>query len=146
MIKLKAKRSKSSYKNTNAWLDAVYRNNKSYIDSKLVATSPRSSPKTIFKQLVREYQDEGFSPTRAVNILSKSTIFTPERERLISNAWSGLRGDKEAFKEFRRLAGWKTKIRPELLKWDKVNKVYTYNNITIRFDKSPAQVVIGLAE
>lgn len=147
-MKLKALKNKSKYKSTSAWLDAVYRNNRDFIDSRIQTPSTmrrKISKRAVFKQLAQEYMDEGLSPIKALDTLSKSTIFTSEAERIRSNAFRGIKGDKEAFREFRRLAGWNKKIDESKMKWDKEQHMYIYDNrVTIQFDNSPYQVIVGL--
>lgn len=143
-VKLKAKQNKGKYKNTNAWLDAVYRNNKQLIDTSLITTG-RTSSKSVFKQLVKEYMEEGMSPTKAVNTLAKTTIFTPEVERLKSNAFKGLKGDKDAYKTFRKLVGWREKIDDSKMVYDASQHVYVYDNrVTVSFTNSPYGVNVGV--
>lgn len=145
MVKLKAKKNKGKYKNTNAWLDAVYRNNKGFIDSKIQVTNPKANKKRVFKQLVQEYIDEGLSPTKALNTLSRSTIFREEYERFRENVYKGISQDKLAFKQFRQLVGWKKKIDISLFDYDEDEKVYVYDNrITISFKNSPFEIIIGV--
>lgn len=138
MKTLKAKKSKKAYKNTESWLDAVYRNNKDVINREL---SFAGNPKKVFKQMVRENMAEGMSPTKAVSTVARSTLFTSEEERLRENMLSGLRGDREAFRAFRELTkehGRYTKFDPSKLSWDATDKVYVYNqNIVISFQNSP---------
>ena len=53
MRKLEAKRDKGRYKSTSHWLDAVYRNNKEFIDEKLKNVKTKNKKRT-FKNLVLE--------------------------------------------------------------------------------------------
>lgn len=143
-MKLKALKNKGKYKNTEAWLDAVYRNNREFIDSKLVITNPRASKKTVFKQLVREYMDEGMSPTKALNTLSKTTIFTPEAERFRSNVHKAIREDKDTYKQFRKMVGWKEKIDDSKFVYDKEQHIYVYDGrVTVSFKNSPYEIILG---
>lgn len=142
MKTFKAKHNKSFYKNTDAWLDAIYRNNKQTIDKEL---SFAGNSKSVFKQMVKEYMAEGLSPTKAVSTIAKSTLFTPEVERLKSNFYEGLKGDKDAYKLFRELTkerGKYAKFDPNKLKWNKEDKVYQYDNVIISFQNSPFGVIV----
>lgn len=146
-MKLEALHPKSYYKSTDHWLNAVYRNNKEFIDSKLHVTNPKASKKTVFKNLVQEYIDEGYAPTKALNTLSRTTVFTSDAERLRNNALKGLRGDKETFKSFRKLAGWNTKVDPAKFRYDKTQHIYVYDErITISFRNSPFEIIVGQIE
>ena len=106
---LRAKKAKYKYKNTDAWLNAVYRNNKTLIDEKLPA-GPGQSSKATFKQWVNAYRAEGNSPVKALRTLSKSEIFTDRATRLKENFLKSLKQDKEAWQTFRRAVGWNKKI------------------------------------
>lgn len=138
MKTFKAKRNKGYYKDTNSWIDAVYRNNKAVIDKEL---SFAGNPKKVFKQMAQEYMAEGLSPTKAISTIAKSTIFTPEVERLQNNFYEGLKNDKSAYKEFRELTkvkGKYTKFDRSKLAWDKKEKAYIYDGIImISYDNSP---------
>ena len=146
MKTFKAKKNKSAYKNTESWLDAVYRNNKDVINRELAFAG---NPKKVFKQMVKENIAEGMSPTKAVSTVARSTLFTPETERLRNNMLSGLRGDRDAFKTFRELTkehGRYTKFDPNKLHWDSTDKVYIYGgSIVISFQNSPYGVNVRRA-
>lgn len=138
MKTFKAKHNKGFYKNTNTWIEAVYRNNKEIIDEKLASTG---SPKATFKQMVKEYISEGMTPTKAVKTIARSTLFTSEVERIRNNFYQGLTGDQGAYKAFRELTkekGRYTKFDQEKLKWNKLEHYYVYaNTVIISFQNSP---------
>ena len=138
---LTAKHSKSFYKSIDAWIDAVWRNNEGRIRA---AFDGVSKPKSAFKSSIKEYMSQGLSPQKAMFSLVRSTIFTTTRERLSDNARTGLRGDKAAYKVFRDLTREKgrfTKFDQSLMKYDKKEKVYIYNNkVIISFKNSPKRV------
>lgn len=143
MKTFKAKKKKSAYKNTDRWIDAVYRNNKTVINKEL---SFAGNPKKVFKQMVKQNIAEGMSPTKAISTIARSTLFTTETERLRNNMLSGLRNDKGAFKSFRQLTkekGRYTKFDQNKLHWDSTDKVYIYGgNIVISFQNSPYGVQV----
>ena len=143
MRTFKAKKNKGAYKSTDHWIDAVYRNNKTVINSEL---SFAGNPKKVFKQMVKENIAEGMSPTKAVSTIARSTLFTPETERLRNNMLSGLRSDKGVFRAFRELTkehGRYTKFDPNKLHWDSTDKVYVYGgSLIISFQNSPYGVDI----
>lgn len=144
MKNLEALHPKKYYKNTSAWLDAVYRNNKSIIDQEL---SSAGKPKVVFKQIVKEYMSEGFAPTNAVKTLARSTIFTPVVERLHTNLKKGLTSDRDAYKTFRELTKENnryTKFDSQNLKWDRSTKSYIYNEkVRISFRNSPYGIEVS---
>ena len=145
MVKLKAKKSKGKYKSTDAWIDAIYRNNKVLIDEKLVSTATMSK-KSVFKRLINELIEEGKTPTAALGIVNKSTLFTTVPERLRSNAYEALKSDKEAYKKFRELTkehGKYTKIDLSKLVYDKATATYAYDGmIKVSFANSPYRVIV----
>ena len=145
---MKALKNKSKYKNTSTWLDAVYRNNKELIDSK-VETTGNTSKRQVFKKLVNEYMAEGFSPTQAVKKLEKSTVFTDVKDRLKQNAYTAIKSDKEAYKEFRELTknkGRYSKVELDKFQYDKDTGNYTYGNIMISFSNSPYTINFNTIE
>ena len=143
MKTFKAKHNKGWYKSTEKWLDAVYRNNESVIRKELGFTG---KPKAVFKQMVHEYMEEGMSPTKAVNTIARSTIFTSESERLRNNAYQGLKSDKAMYQRFRELTkerGKYARFDESKLKWDKKEGYYVYNNsVIISFQNSPFGVLV----
>lgn len=144
-MELKAKRSKGKYKNTDKWLDAVYRNNKELIDQRLSTVSVgKLSKRKIFKDIVHEYMENGASPTKALHKAANSTIFLPKRDRLVDNALKGLRSSPDAFKQFRELTkekGRYTKIDPTKFIWQ--DGTYIYDNVRISFTNSPLEIFVG---
>lgn len=144
-MKLRAKKSKSKYKNTDSWIDAVYRANKLFIDERLEKlTNPKQNKKTVFRNLVNEYIDEGLSPVKALNTLAKTTIFTDVKTRLKSNVLTALKNEN-LDKEFRKLAGWKNKFDPDKLVWNKDQQIYVYDNkVKIGFKNSPYGIELGV--
>ena len=143
---LTAKRAKSRYKSTSKWLDAVYRNNKALIDEKIETPEAKTSKRKVFKQLVKEYTDEGYTAKQAVKKVSRSTIFTTTKERLQANAYEGLIDDKEAFKKFRELTkskGKYQKIEMDKFVYDKESHSYIYDDkIKISYSNSPEEVIV----
>lgn len=147
-MKIRAKFKKSRYKNTDTWLDAVYRQNKDLINEKLRDIGVNFSKKRIFKDLVKDEMDSGLSPTRALNKLVRSTLFTPEAERFKENALKGLLKEQDNYKTFRNLnrneKGRFNKYDPDLLKYEG-SGVYVYNNIIkIVYSNSPQTISVGL--
>jgi hypothetical protein len=136
----KANKPRSAYKDTNAWLNSVYKNNKEIIDEKL--SGRNVSPKTLFKRLVKEQieQDKN-TPTQALKTIARSRLFTEAKEMFREHAWSGLAEDPKAYKRFRELTkekGRYTKFDPNKLVWNKRDGVYVYNDeIVISFQNSP---------
>ena len=139
MKTFKAKHKKGFYKSTDAWINAVYRNNKEVINKEL--GSGGKSAKVIFKQMIKEYMSEGVSPTKAVSTIARSTLFTSTKERLLDNFYKGLKSDQEAYKTFKELTkekGKYTKFDTEKLYWNPYDKAYIYDDsVVISFQNSP---------
>lgn len=141
---MKAKKPRTQYKNTNTWLNAVYKENKQYIDSKIETTGNTSKLK-VFKALVNEYISEGNTPNRALRKLEASTVFTETKDRLTQNMYKALKADKFAYKEFRELTkikGKYQKIDFEKFQYNSEDHTYRYGNVIISFENSPYQVVV----
>ena len=134
---------KQDYETETEWLGAIYDKNKELIDSKLFPIE--STPKEMFINLVKEYRDEGFTPLKAVDALEKSTLFTDIQDRFISNAYTAVKEDKDAYKTFRNLTknakGQYTKV--DLSKFEYQDGKYIYNNsVVIDFTNSPYSVIV----
>ena len=127
---LRAKKAKYKYKNTNAWLNAVYRNNKALIDEKWPA-GPGQSSNACFKQWVNAYRAEGNSPVKALRILSKSEIFTDRATRLKEKVLKALRGGEGGWETFRRAVGWNKKITIDKLTYDYSEHSYKYEDTDV---------------
>ena len=147
-VDLKAEYNKGSYKNTDEWLNAVYSKNKKFIDSKIETTGDTDKGE-VFKSLVNEYIEEGYSPKQAVKKLEKSTVFTDVKDRLKQNAYTAIKHDKEAFKQFRELTknnGRYTTVDVDKFQYDKDTGNYIYGNIVISFSNSPYTINFSTIE
>lgn len=148
MKNFKAKHNKKYYKDVDAWLNAVYRNNKETIMSGLADESgvPRKNTKATFKAMVKEFMKEGLSPTKAVKTIARSTLFTSDAERIRLNAYGSLTKDKsvyKAFREYTKEKGRYTKFDEGKMVWDKSQGIYIYNNrVTIDFKNSPYGIIV----
>lgn len=152
MRKLEAKRDKSRYKSTSHWLDAVYRNNKEFIDNKLKDVRT-TNKKRVFKNLVLEQSGMKFqgsltnkelnnklnkikSPTKSLKKLSRSDVFSSYKERAQENAYRIIKENK-SIKEIKRISGDTGKFNPLKLEWNYKEKAYRYGNVFISFEQSP---------
>jgi uncharacterized protein (DUF4415 family) len=137
---------KGSYKSLNSYLDAVYKKNKTVIDSKIPSGSGKNqSSKTRFKRAVKEYMEEGKTANQALDALQKSRVFTSVREHYENNILKTIREDKDLFKKFRKMSGWNEKINPANMEYvesdDKIT-IYRYRSpngsiVYIKVGKSP---------
>ena len=157
MRKLEAKRDKGRYKSTSHWLDAVYRNNKEFIDNKLKDVKT-TNKRRVFKNLVLEqsgtrfrgsltYKELNFelnkvkNPTKALKKLSRSDIFSSYKERAQENVYKFLKEEK-SIKTIKDLIGKREKFDPGKLEWNYKDKVYEYKGVYIDISNSPKGVKI----
>ena len=147
----KAKKTFNKYKDANAWLDAVYRNNKKKIDAAYAVIPSPLSKKTLFKNNVREYVKRGTaqSSPEALSKLERTTIFMSKSQIMYRNAIEGMkRKFPKQYKLFRELTkdwnGRYTTIDPNKLSWDKYSKVYIYDaprrKIALNYKLSPERL------
>lgn len=134
---------KQDYKTETEWLSAIYDKNRDIIDSKLFPVEGTS--REMFIQLVKEYREEGYTPLKAVDALERSTLFTDIQDRFISNAYTAMKEDKEAYQIFRNLTknakGQYTKV--DFSKFKYQDGKYIYNgSVVIDFTNSPYSVIV----
>ena len=150
-LTFKAKKPLNKYKDPNAWLDAVYRNNKKKIDEAYADIPSRLSKKTLFKNNVREYVNRGKASSlpEALSRLERTTIFMTKTQIMYRNAIEGMkRKFPQQYKLFRELTkdwnGRYTTIDPNKLSWDKFSKVYIYDaprrKIALNYRNSPERL------
>ena len=157
MRKLEAKRDKGRYKSTSHWLDAVYRNNKEFIDNKLKDVKT-TNKRRVFKNLVLEQSGTRFrgsltnkelnfelnkvkNPTKALKKLSRSDVFSSYKERAQENVYKLLKEEK-SIKTIKDLSGKREKFGPGKLEWNYNDKVYEYKGVYIDISNSPKGVKI----
>ena len=157
MRKLEAKKDKGRYKSTSHWLDAVYRNNKEFIDNKLKDVKT-TNKRRVFKNLVLEQSGTRFkgsltnkelnfelnkvkNPTKALKKLSRSDIFSSYKERAQENVYKFLKEEK-SIKTIKDLIGKREKFDPGKLEWNYKDKVYEYKGVYIDISNSPKGVKI----
>ena len=157
MQKLKAKKDKGRYKSTSHWLDAVYRNNKSFIDEKFKNVQTKNK-KRDFKNLVlaetgakfkghltikelNERLNAAKNPTKALKKLSRSDVFSSYKERAQENVYKFLKEEK-SIKTIKDLIGKREKFDPGKLEWNYKDKVYEYKGVYIDISNSPKGVKI----
>ena len=157
MRQLKAKKDKGRYKSTSHWLDAVYRNNKEFIDNKLKDVKT-TNKRRVFKNLVLEQSGTRFkgsltnkelnfelnkvkNPTKALKKLSRSDVFSSYKERAQENIYKFLKEEK-SIKTIKDLIGKREKFDPGKLEWNYKDKVYEYKGVYIDISNSPKGVKI----
>lgn len=170
MSRLKTKRKASSYKSSNDWINAVYRQHKEFIDDKLKWV--KDSKKQSFKQLLIERIENVYtssdspttlSPKRVAQVLNKaskkeikkaldklarSDVFSSYEERQKISAYNAIHANKDAFKALRKATGWRNKINIENFEYIDDEKVYKYEGpkgtVYIDFTGSPKQTIYTL--
>ena len=152
MRKLEAKKDKGRYKSTSHWLDAVYRNNKEFIDEKFKNVQTKNK-KRVFKNLVlaetgakfkghltikelNERLNAAKNPTKALKKLSRSDVFSSYKERAQENAYKALK-EYKAINKIRQLSGEKGKFDPSKLEWNRKENAYRYGDVFVSFVLSP---------
>ena len=157
MRKLEAKKDKGRYKSTSHWLDAVYRNNKEFIDNKLKNVKTKNKKRT-FKNLVLEQTGFKFrgnlpikelnfelnkskNPVKALKKLYRSDVFSSYKERAQENVYKFLKEEK-SIKTIKDLIGKREKFDPGKLEWNYKDKVYEYKGVYIDISNSPKGVKI----
>lgn len=148
-------KTKGKYKSLDKYLDAIYRQNKDLIDRKILNEQDlelapnrekllRQSKKKLFKDYVKEYMDEGYKVDQAIKKVSNSRTFLDYDDLAKDNALSGLKEDKDAYREFRELT--KEKGRYTKIDVSKItyigNNEYSYGGVVISFKNSPKEVVV----
>lgn len=108
---LRAKKPRYKYKNINTYLDAVYNNNKAYLDERVETFNAKTTKRQQFKESVKEYMRKGMNVKQAIDEFQRKEAITSKEERIFETRMSQLKEmDKEAFKEFKKKIGWKEKV------------------------------------
>lgn len=145
----------NKYKNLDAYLNSIYRQNKDLIDSRYLTEEDlalatnrekllKTSKKTAWKNHVKEYMEEGYSVDEALKKVSNSRVMMDYEDLARNNALDGLKEDKEAYKKFREL----TKVKGKYTKIDSRkltyigNNEYAYENVVISFKNSPEEIIV----
>lgn len=125
---LRAKKPRYKYKNINTYLDAVYNNNKAYLDERVETFNSKITKRQQFKESVKEYMRKGMNVKQAIDEFQRKEAITSKEERIFEIRMSQLKEmDKEAFKEFKKKIGWKEKVdssNATILKSDDPKKNY----------------------
>lgn len=129
------------YKTNASYLDAVYKKNKTLIDSTLPDT--HLSKRQMFIDLVKEQKQskslkrildkEKVSTIDAIKAIDRSRIFTSLREQMLENARKALKSTG-AEEELKKITG-KKRILIKDLSYDREENVYMYKDVKISFKK-----------
>lgn len=117
---LKTKKGKGikKYKSVNNYLNALYRNNKEYLDQHIKRMGDTRTKREIFKEEVMSRlgkinPDTGkkYTIKQAIEKVQRSTLITSKEERIGETHITRMKEmDPEKFKKFRKEVGWTTKI------------------------------------
>ena len=120
---LKTKKGKGvkKYKNVNNYLNAIYNNNKEYLDSHIRVMGDSRTKREIFKEEVLSRlnhinPDTGkkYTIKQAIEKVQRSTLITTKEERIGETHITRMREmDEEAFKKLRKEVGWTNKLKSE---------------------------------
>lgn len=120
---LKTKKGKGlkKYKNVNNYLNALYNNNKEYLDEHIKTFGDSRKKREIFKEEVMSRlgkinPDTGkkYTLKQAIDKVQRSTLITTKEERIAETRLSVMRErDPEKFKQLRKEIGWTNKIKSE---------------------------------
>lgn len=171
MRKLRTKKQAWKYRSSSSWINAVYEQNKNFIDEKLFFA--KNNKRKIFKDLLieqvqsitgKEYvnpenpvqlndkqlrkvlnETSKLDLRKALDKLSRSDTFSSFAERQHNQAYVTLHENKEAFKAFRKATGWKQKVDIEKFEWDREERVYKYEGakgtVYLDFQISPKATI-----
>ena len=120
-LKTKKGRGVKKYKNVNNYLNALYNNNKEYLDEHIKTFGDSRRKREIFKEEVisrlgKINPDTGkkYTLKQAIDKVQRSTLITTKEERIAEVHLSRMRElDPEKFKELRKAIGWTNKIKSE---------------------------------
>lgn len=143
--------SRKRYKTKQSYLDAVYRRNKSYIDSKMadpkdMPIKDRLTKKEQFFDLVKEYTErktvkmllgkEKITAKEALqSILRRRDFDKPYAEQARDNFREALRGT-ETEQLLKKELG-TDRLYTSKFVYDKNEKGYRYNNVLVQLESSP---------
>ena len=139
---LKAKLTRKRYKNDTAFINAVYRNNKQWIDSHIYGGKPKGakSIKTAFVNSVKDYMEmNNISAQSAIDILVSSESFTTAAERMQRNITKAIKSNPSVYNEFKKelKLNKKEDIDPSKFNWNYNEEAYEYEDYYIQIDNSP---------
>lgn len=110
---------RKKYANVNNYLNAVYRNNKEYLDSRIQTTpSERRTKKEIFKEEVlsklnktNPITKKKYTIREAIDMVQRSELVRTKEERIFETRITKMfESDEKAKKQFRQAVGWTSKI------------------------------------
>lgn len=109
--KLRARKNKKDYKNLDAYLNAVWNNNKEYLNEHIESFGSTKSKRAIWKREVKAYIKNGMNVKQAIDTFNKTSAIVTDEERWGETRLSVMKEvDKNKFDEFRRKVGWKHKL------------------------------------
>lgn len=131
--KLRARKNRKNYKNLDAYLNAVWNNNKEYLNEHVESFGSTKSKRAIWKREVKSYIKNGMNVKQAIDAFNKTSAIVTDEERWGETRLSVMKDvDKAKFDEFRKKVGWKHRL-------DSSNfvEVSHYNNKNVLVYENP---------
>lgn len=144
LISLKAAKPRKAYKSDEAYLKAVYRKNKAWID-KMATYKPRVTMERSFVNSAMDYVRQGKTAKQAANILASSASFAGKNYRGKINIYNVIMNDKKLYKKFKKETGLKKKSEFDfdILQWRYSDGgYYLYDDVIINVSQSPYRITI----
>lgn len=143
LISLRAAKPRKRYKSDEAYLRAVYRKNKDWIN-RTATYKPTVSMERSFVNSAMDYVRQGKTARQAANILASSAAFAGKNYRGKVNIYNVITQDKKLYSQFKSATKLKKKsdFDIEKLKWSYDLEAYEYEGLVIDVKNSPFEIVI----
>ena len=143
LVRLTAAKPRKKYKSDRAYLEAVYRKNKEWID-KMATYKPSVSMKRSFVNSAMDYVRQGKTARQAANILASSAAFAGKHYRGKVNIYNVITQDSKVYSQFKSATKLKKKsdFDIEKLKWSYELESYEYEGVVIDVSQSPFKINI----
>lgn len=138
LVSLTAPKARNKYKSDKAYIEAVYRKNKKWIDTKMTY-KPAVSKKTAFVNATLDYVRQGKTARQAVNTLASSASFVSQGERARMNILKVIEKDKKLYRQFKEATKIKKKSDIDInrIRWSYRDTAYEYDGVVIDVSHSP---------
>lgn len=140
--KLRPKKSLKKYKSTDSYLNEVWRQNKGYLEDRIVKFKTDKSKRQVWKDSVKEIMNEinpetgkKYTMQQAIDKVQLSELYTSAERRRAEVSFSRIKeGSKETWKKIRKAIGWTTRFDP-----DKVVDSWSEGKLNYYRYKDPAR-------
>lgn len=143
LVTIKAKKPRKAYKSDEAYLRAVYRNNKQWLD-KVATYKPKVKMETSFVNSAMDYVKQGYTARQAANKLASSAAFAGKSYRGKVNIYNVIMNDKKLYAKFKEESSLRKKADFDIdkLQWRYDLDAYVYEDVIIDVSQSPYRVTI----